>query len=70
MYRMDDGLIVAKKASTDIEAWLRKQKTTIDVKNVEDDPKYQERDIDLIWSTDLTEYTIKVKGDRYLNSPI
>ena len=54
-YTMHDAQEVAKLAATDIEAWLRSQPETISVVNVEDDPDYQRRDIDLIWTTQTGE---------------
>nr|WP_322710867.1 hypothetical protein [Nostoc sp. ChiSLP03a]MDZ8212010.1 hypothetical protein [Nostoc sp. ChiSLP03a] len=50
-YTMYEAQEVAKLAATDIEAWLRSQPETISVVNVEDDPNFQYRDIDFIWTT-------------------
>ena len=51
-YSIEEGMSVAKQASDDIEEWLQSlEDTTIDVENVEDDPRFQEKDIDLIWTT-------------------
>ncbi|MBN3947064.1 MAG: hypothetical protein HWQ38_11480 [Nostoc sp. NMS7] len=47
-YTMHDALEVANLAAADVEAWLRSKPETISVFNVEDDPDYQRRDIDLI----------------------
>lgn len=62
---MNDGLEVAKQAAADIDAWLCAQPGTISVINVEDDPAFQSRDIDLIWTTQKGEVLVEVKGDRW-----
>jgi hypothetical protein len=62
---MADGVRVAGRASTEIEAWLREWHGTINVENVEGDPEYQAQDIDLIWSTIIRDYTIEIKADRW-----
>lgn len=67
-YTMNDSLIVAKKASADIECYLRKNSETLNVINVENDPEYQGKDIDLIWITHDKTLTIEVKGDRWDNT--
>ncbi|BAY29766.1 hypothetical protein NIES2107_16100 [Nostoc carneum NIES-2107] len=64
-YTMHEAQEVAKLAASDIEAWLRSRPETIDVVNVEDDPNYQRRDVDLIWTTQTGELLIEVKGDRW-----
>jgi hypothetical protein len=64
-YSMVEGLGVANQASADIEAWLRRKPETINVLNVEHDPDYQRRDIDLIWVTQTSEILVEVKGDRW-----
>lgn len=64
-YTMHDALEVAKLAAADIEAWLHSQPETISVVNVEDDPDYQRRDVDLIWTTQTGEMLIEIKGDRW-----
>ena len=64
-YSMVEGLGVANKASADIEAWLRTKPETIDVVNVENDPDYQRRDIDLIWITQTGQMLVEIKGDRW-----
>lgn len=40
-YSMYERLSIAKKASKDIEGWLRSRKETIDDINVEDEEKYR-----------------------------
>jgi hypothetical protein len=62
---MRDGAQVAERASTEIEAWLREWHGTVDVENVEGDPDYQRRDIDLLWTTTLRDYAIEIKADRW-----
>ncbi len=62
---MADGARIAERASTEIEAWLREWSGTVNVQNVEGDPEYQARDIDLLWSTFLRDYTIEIKADRW-----
>ncbi|WP_341524534.1 hypothetical protein WKK05_18005 [Nostoc sp. UHCC 0302] len=52
---MHDASQVALKATSDIEAWLQRKLETINVVNVENDPVYQCRDIDLIWTTQTGE---------------
>jgi hypothetical protein len=66
-YSMSESLAIAKRASRAIEAFLRAKTETIEVINVEDDPYYRAKDIDLIWKfhykgKDHTQY-IEVKGD-------
>src|SRR5512139_2731309 len=69
-YTMNEASTVAKQAASDVEAWLRNKPETIDVINVEDDPYYREKDIDLIYkyrNKDDVEVatTIEIKGDRW-----
>ncbi|BAY42142.1 hypothetical protein NIES2111_65380 (plasmid) [Nostoc sp. NIES-2111] len=64
-YSMDDAVQVANQAAADIEAWLWGKSETISVVNVENDPDYQRRDIDLIWTTHNGETLIEIKGDRW-----
>ena len=60
-----NGVKVAARASTEIEAWLREWHGTVNVENVEGDPEYQAKDIDLIWATITRDYTIEIKADRW-----
>ncbi len=62
---MADGVRVAERASTEIEAWLREWHGTVNVENVEGDPDYQAKDIDLLWTTIARDYTIEIKADRW-----
>jgi len=69
-YTMGEGNRVAKQASKDIADWLSKKPETIDVKNVEDDHYYREKDIDLIYKyrnklNNEVKTTIEIKGDRW-----
>ncbi len=61
---MSDGQKVATRASTEIEAWLREWDGTVSVENVEYQAVYQEKDIDLLWTTATHDYTIEIKADR------
>ncbi|WP_017730876.1 hypothetical protein [Nafulsella turpanensis] len=61
---------VAKQAAADIEALLRRQSKTVDVINVENDPIYREKDIDVLWIVKTEEGAVKtigieIKGDRW-----
>ena len=66
---MDEAASVAKKASSDIEIYLRKLKETVDVKNVEDNDVYRRKDIDLLWihkrNNAYITTAIEIKGDRW-----
>lgn len=69
-YSMNGASQVADKAAADIEALLRRQPATLEVVNVESDPSYREKDIDLLWKVRLEggstkTITIEVKGDRW-----
>lgn len=64
MYSMAEGLAVARRATADITAWLLARPATLAVRNVEDDPRYQRADIDLLWRTRTTTYGVEIKGDR------
>ena len=69
-YTMHEANSVAKQAAKDIEDWLRKKPETINIINVEDDPNFRNKDIDLIYKYKnkvnvevIT--TIEIKGDRW-----
>jgi hypothetical protein len=62
---MNDGLKVASIATNDISNWLKTLPETIEIVNVESNPLFQKRDIDLIWRTENQEILIEIKGDRY-----
>jgi hypothetical protein len=68
-YSMTEGVRVAKQASSDLEEFLKKFEETIEVKNVEDDAEYREKDIDLLWlrqrKGNSIKTTIEIKGDRW-----
>lgn len=62
-------LDIAKQASDDVEKYLRGLKETIDVVNVENDKRFQKKDIDLLWiymhNDEVHTKKLEVKGDRY-----
>jgi len=62
---MHTGMQVAKQATRDIECWLRHLPQTQKIENVENNPIYQEIDIDLLWTTDKACYQVEIKGDRW-----
>lgn len=68
-YSMDEANNVAKKASSEIEAYLQTLSNTVDVINVENDEAYRRKDIDLLWvhkENDSKRITsIEIKGDRW-----
>lgn len=63
-FPMQDNVKIATRASTEIEAWLREWDGTVSVENVEYQAAYQERDIDLLWTTVTHDYSIEIKADR------
>lgn len=69
-YSMEGATEVADKAAADIEAFLRRQPSTVEVVNVERDQSYREKDIDLLWRRrhqdgNVKTIRIEVKGDRW-----
>lgn len=61
---------VADEAAAAVEALLRKQARTLAVRNVENDPFYRTKDIDILWEVQLDDgstktVSIEVKGDRW-----
>jgi hypothetical protein len=64
-YSMNYGLEVTNVATADITNWLKNRPETIEVVNVENDPSFQKRDIDLIWKTQNQKVLIEIKGDCY-----
>jgi len=62
---MDERSETGDKATGDIVKWLRKNKRTVDIINVEDDPRYQAQDVDLIWKSIDQEIKIEIKGDTW-----
>lgn len=68
-YTMSEASLVANRGAQDIENWLRSFKCTLEVINVENEPEYQARDIDLIWVYCLEgiiqRKTIEIKADTY-----
>ena len=65
MYEMAATSAVAKRATRDIERWLRARPQTLAVRNVEDDPAYRILDVDLLWTTATRTYRVEIKGDRH-----
>jgi len=61
---MQESMEVAERASSDIETWLNSLNKTQNVTNVEDEPEYQDIDVDLLWETQKNEYQVEIKGDR------
>jgi NTP pyrophosphatase (non-canonical NTP hydrolase) len=69
-YSMRDARTVAVQAARDIERYLWQLPHTLELRNVESDPYFQERDIDLVWRAKdqqdrPREVTIEIKGDRW-----
>jgi hypothetical protein len=61
---MSEGIEVARRATRDIEAWLHTLSNTCAVRNVENNPDYQNIDVDLLWTTTKQEWKVEIKGDR------
>jgi hypothetical protein len=69
-YKMRAVSRVGKEAAVDIARWLRSLPETVAVADVEDEPSWQEVDVDLLWiyqdaNLDLRTVPIEVKGDRW-----
>ncbi len=64
-YTMKEAVAVGKQATADITSWLQSLSETVKIENVEDDPDFQQLDVDLIWTTHKGSYQIEVKGDRW-----
>ena len=62
---MQEGTRIADRAATEIEAWLHEWHGTVSVENVEGDPDYQRKDIELLWTTIRRDYSIEIKADRW-----
>ena len=61
---------MAEEAAAAVEALLRRQARTLAVRNVENDPHYRTKDIDILWEVLLEDgstktVSIEVKGDRW-----
>ncbi len=63
-YSMRDAQSVARRAASDVEAFLQARSETRSVRNVEDDPQFQQIDVDLVWETQKGNYLVEIKGDR------
>jgi hypothetical protein len=64
LYPVSDTFSTAYHATRELEAWLWSRPETLDVHNVENDPAYQQRDIDLLWVTEKACYKVEIKADR------
>ncbi|MBF9254712.1 hypothetical protein I2I11_15510 [Pontibacter sp. 172403-2] len=66
---MSAASAVATQAALAVEAFLRQHPATLKVVNVEENPAYQARDIDLLWQFShkgtIKEVSIEIKGDRW-----
>lgn len=66
---MQDTSTLAKHAARDIESYLYTLPDTIKVLNVEDDPFYREKDIDILlskkWNGKSRTISIEIKADSY-----
>ncbi len=67
-YTMRAADQIARRAAHEIETWLRARPETLRTQNVEADPRYRARDVDLIWETHRRTYQIEIKGDRWHTS--
>lgn len=72
-YQFDEQLEVSKIASEHMETFLKGVPSTLTVVNVEDDKRYQKKDVDLLWmylheGKELVK-KVEVKGDTYSDSP-
>lgn len=65
MYTFNDGEQISKLAATNIEAWLWSKPETVNVRNIELEPAFQQIDVDLIWVTQISSYKVEIKGDRW-----
>lgn len=64
-YTMNEGVGVAQQATADITQWLCSLPQTIAVENVENDPNYQQIDVDLLLTTTKGQFKLEIKGDRW-----
>lgn len=71
-YTMSQAQSVAGKASAIIETYLLTLSETAEIHNVESDPLYRAKDIDLLWKrkqgSGISEYSIEIKGDQYYHT--
>ncbi len=56
---------VGHRAVREVTRWLWLAPQTRRVRNVESDPAYQVKDVDLLWRTGGGEIPLEVKGDRH-----
>ena len=70
-YDFNEQNAVAKEGSEDVEKYLKSSGRVLMVKNVEDDPYYQEIDVDIICAAKEGDYVsekkIEVKVDTYFD---
>ncbi|PGK52509.1 hypothetical protein CN918_32510 [Priestia megaterium] len=69
-YTMGDTMSVAKQAAIEIELFLHSLPQTLQVVNVESDPSYQKKDVDLLYYFHNRQnlkkrISIEIKGDRH-----
>ncbi|GAB4278056.1 MAG: hypothetical protein Fur0025_04380 [Oscillatoriaceae cyanobacterium] len=64
-YTMQEASGVARQATADITQWLQSLPETIQLQNVENDPNYQQIDVDLLLTTTNGSYQLEIKGDRW-----
>lgn len=64
-YSMRETDAVGRFAVREVTRWLWLDPQTRRVRNVERDPAFQARDIDLLWSRAGSEIPLEVKGDRH-----
>lgn len=68
-YTFDEKNAFSKKGINIVCNYLKLLKKTVKIKNVEDDPKYQKNDIDLVWVYKKEDkeimISVEVKTDKY-----
>ncbi len=67
MYAFNDVNTLASLGTKHLETWLSSRKETTKVVNVEEDARYRQLDVDLLWATKRNPkgYRVEVKVDRY-----
>jgi len=69
---MQDNRDPQDQAARDVTAYLSGLPATINVENVEDDPRFRRKDIDLLWRRQVdgrnVVTTVEVKGDRQFHT--
>lgn len=68
-YSMADASETARLGTAHVEAYLRTQRSTLSVENVEDVAQYRSKDIDLIWTRQSgavsKQVAVEIKVDTY-----